>query len=144
MANSLHLTSELKYRQFSRKLIYYGCFQLSTFVAPLLKPIFEICIGNVNTSAWKLPFNSATPFNMQTILGWLLTWFFQVNVSFSYGLSMILMTTDFIGSCYYISSICNHYELLINSMRPDAEQHMWSSVKAKVHRAIERNINIYE
>lgn len=144
MANSMYWTIELKYRKFTKRMFYYGCFQVSTFVAPLLQPIAEICMGNVDITAWNLPFNAASPFDMQTILGWLLTWFFQVNVSFAYGLCMILMTTDFVGSCHYISSICNHFELLINAMHLDTEQQMWSNVQGKIQRAIERHIDIYE
>lgn len=144
MANSMYWTSEVKYRRFSKKIFYYGCFQLSTFVPPLLQPIFEICMGTVDTSGWNLPFNAASPFDMHTILGWLLTWFFQVNVSFAYGLCMIIMTTDFVGSCHYINSICNHFELLINSVHLDTEEQVWSNVQGKIRHAIERHVDIYE
>lgn len=144
MANAMYWTSELRYQKFSRKLFYYGCFQLSTFLTPLLQPILEICMGNANVEAWNLPFNVASPFDMQTISGWLLTWFFQVNVSFSYGLCMIIMTSDFVGSCLYIDSICHHFELLINSMDLDTEQHMWLNVQGKIQRAIKRHSDIYE
>lgn len=144
MANSMYWAHELRYRKFSKIMFYYGCFEISTLVAPLLKPIFEICMGNVDITAWNLPFNTATPFDMQTILGWLLTWFFQVNVSFAYTLCMILMTTEFVGSCHYINSICNHFELLINSMHLDTEQQLWSDVQGKIQRSIELHIDIYE
>lgn len=144
-ANSMYWTSESKYREFSKKMFYYGCFQISTFVTPLLQPIVEICIGNVDITAWSLPFNVVVPFDMrESILGWLLTWFFQVNVSFAYGLCMIIMTTDFVGSCYYTISICNHFELLINSMHLNTEQQIWPNVKAKLQRAIEQHIKLYE
>lgn len=144
MANSMYWTSELKYRRFSKRMFYYGCFQISTFLAPLLQPISEICMGNVDIGAWNLPFNAASPFDMQTISGWLLTWFFQVNVSFAYGLCMIIMTTDFVGSCHYIDSICNHLKLLMNSIHVDTEQQMWSNVQRSIQHAIERHTDIYE
>lgn len=144
MANALYRASELNYRKFSKKLFGYGCFQLSTFIAPLLLPIISIYTGNVDTSTWDLPFNTDTPFDMDTILGWLLTWFFQVNVSFAYALAMIPMTISFVGSCFYITSMCNHFKLLIKSMRFDAEQNLWFNVKMKLQQAIERQIDIYE
>lgn len=144
VANSMYWTSELRYQKFSKKMFYYGCFQLSTFLTPLLQPILEICMGNVNVETWNLPFNAASPFDMRTISGWLLTWFFQVNVSFAYGLCMIIMTTEFVGSCHYMDSMCNHFELLINSMHADTEQQMWRNVQAKIQRAIKRQSDIYE
>lgn len=144
MANSIYWNNELKYRNFTKKMFYYGCFQISTFSTSLLQPIFEICMGNIDISTWNLPFNVATPFDMKTILGWLLTWFFQVNVSIAYGLCMILMTTGFVGSCNYIVSICNHFELLINSMHSDTEQRMWNNLRVKLYRVIERQCDIYE
>lgn len=144
MANSMYWASEMKYRRFSKKIFCYGCLQLSTFITPLLQPISEIYMGTVDTSTWNLPFNIASPFNMQTIAGWLLTWFFQVNVSLAFAICMILMTIGFVGSCFYISSMCKHFELLINSMRLDTEQKMWLNVKLKLQQAIERHIDIYE
>lgn len=144
MANSIYWASELRYREFSKRMFYYGCFQISTFITPLLQPIIEICMGNIDMTAWNLPFNMKTPFDMQTISGWLLTWFFQVNVSIAYGTGMIIMTSDFVGSCYYITSICNHFEMLINSTFLDTEQQLWSNVQGKIQRAIQQHTKIYE
>lgn len=140
----MYWTGEMRYRKFSKKMFYYGCFQLSTFLAPLMQPIREICMGNVDVGGWILPFNAASPFDMRTMSGWLYTWFSQVNVSFAYGLSMIVMTTNFVGSCHYIDSVCNHFELLMNSMHVDTEQPMWHNVQAKIQRAIQRHSDIYE
>lgn len=143
-ANSLYWISESKYREFSKKMFYCGCVQISTFIIPLMQAAFDICMGNFDTSSWILPLNVVVPFNTQTISGWLLSWWFQVNVNFTYAVGMILMTTDFSGSCYYIISICNHFELLMNSMDSGSKQKMWSNVKATLQRAIEQHIKLFE
>lgn len=57
---------------------------------------------------------------------------------------MIIMTTDFVGSCRYVDSISKHFELLMKSMHVDAEQQMWSNVQGNIQRAIQRHADIYE
>lgn len=101
-------------------------------------------MGNFDTSLWILPLNVVVPFDTQTITGWLLSWLFQMNVSFTYSLVCMLMTTDFIGSCHYITSICKQFELQINSMDLDTELQLWSNVKMKLQQSILQHIKLYE
>lgn len=133
----------------------YACFHMSSFTAELILAIFDMCIGNTDTSAWYLSFNIVLPFDTQSIFGWFLDWAFQSSSAVVYGFSMILTTTHFVCFCYYIIATCNHFGQLIDSLQFDCEQirkvkntqndpSMWYEAKRKLQKAIELHINIHE
>lgn len=156
--------SELKCRQLVKILLYYGCVQLSSFLGALIRPFFDIFLKNndnksIDTSEWNLPFAVVMPVNMQTISGWFVAWFYQLNTSIAYGVYMITTTTHFVCLCYWIVGMCNHFSRLIESIRNDTQQiemqknnneeeqqqaKRWQKAKAKFQRAIEMHVNIYE
>lgn len=107
---------ELKCRKFIRTMLYYIAFHEWTFVAALIYAIYSICTGNTDTSTWNLPLNLIVPFNTQPIWGWYLKWFFELSSGFAYALCNIIPTTYFVCSCLYIVAICNHFEMVIESI----------------------------
>lgn len=155
-ATSIYWDSELKCRQFMKIFFYYSCIQLSSFLGPLFPAFIDIFFmdnegDSIDTSAWNLPFLVVMPFDMETISGWLMTWLYQLNISIAYGIYMIIPTTHFVCSCYWIIGICQYFARLIETIKFDTQKHMaeqqskrWQNAKEKFQRAIEMHVKIYE
>lgn len=143
----------MKCRHFMKFFFGFVCSQSSLFLIELLRAIVDICMGNTDTSAWKLLFNLFVPFDTVSIFGWLLYWLFQWTTAVSYVLSVVLTTTHFMCFCYYIFAICDHFDLLIDLFHFDSEQsgsdlrsypEMWRNSMKKLQHAIELHVQIYE
>lgn len=92
-------------------MIGYIFCQQSYFVAGLLFPFYNICVGNLDTSSWKLTYNIIVPFSRATVFGWLMTWFVEFNMAFTYALSVVSGTSYFVCCCFYLEAICKHFDL---------------------------------
>lgn len=144
----------MKCRRLIKRFLCYGCVHLSTFLPVLIFIVIDIFNSEFDGSAHNLPFNVYVPFNMESIWGWLFVWFLQINESFTYNIQMITTTTQFVCFCYYIVTMCNHLNLLIDSIRLDSQdirarenienQILWLDARAKLQRAIEMHADIYE
>lgn len=146
---------ETKYRKFTRGLFYYGCSTLLPYFNPLVVAIIDMCNGNFDSSAFNLPLNVVVPFDTEVFIGWLLFWYFQLNLALTYEVAMILATTHLVGFCYYINATCNHFALLIDSIRVDCERiqrernapqklEMWFDATKKLQQGVELHVEIYE
>lgn len=91
------------------------------FVIAIFKCAYDIFNGEYDTSAWNLPFLLSMPFNTETVKGWFLLLFIQLNVSIFYSLIMIAATSYFICGCLYIGAICDHFDVLIDTIEKDVE-----------------------
>lgn len=152
----MYRSTEQKCRKFTKFYLYYICCNQSSFVAALGFAISSICVGNLDTSAWNLPFNLVVPFNTEPLWGWFLHWYFQFTASLSYTLCMIIPTTYFVCLCRYIAAICNHFKLLIDSIRFDVEQiqynsknrqnntDVWQNVHTKLIELVDLHVNAME
>ena len=154
-AANIYRKGESKGFKLTKIFFCYGCCQVLTFTTALFRAIFDICNGKTDTSAWKLPTNITLPFDTQSVYGWLLNWFLQINVGIAYSLSIILISTHFACFCFYIVATCKNFDLLIDSLHIDIEQiqqekntqkhpKMWQNAKEKLQQAIEMHITIYE
>lgn len=146
---------EIKCRHFMKFFFGFVGSQSSLFLIELLRAIIDICMGNSDTSAWNLLFNLYFPFETESIFGWLLYWLFQWTTAVSYVLSVVLTTTQFMCFCYYISAICDHFDLLIGLYHSNSEriqngndsqsyQRMWQNSMEKLQHAVEIHVRIYE
>lgn len=134
-------------------LYYIYGHQMPVNVA-LMYAIYCIYTGDLNASAWILPFNVAVPFDTHFIWGWLLKWFFEFSAGFAYILCMIIPTTYFISFCLYIVGICSHFDVLADEIRCDVEEilynesenhsNMWHDVQKKFFQLIEIHVNTLE
>lgn len=145
----------MKCRRLTKRFLCYGCVQLSLFLPILISVFLDIFNDEFDGLAYNLPFNAVVPFNMESISGWLLTWIYQFNESISYGVQMITTTTHFTSFCCYIMAMCAHFNLMIDSIRHDSQQiqteknkqnhhQMWLNARAKLQRAIDIHVDIYE
>lgn len=154
-ASNLYWACEVKCRRLIKRFLYYGCAHLSTFLPVLIFVIVDIVNGEFDGSAYNLPFNVVVPFNMESVLGWLLTWLYQFMESSTYNINMIITTTYIVCFCHYIIAMCKHFDQFCDSVRFDSQriqveknsrnrQRMWLNAKGKLQRAIELHVNIYE
>ena len=146
---------EMKCRRWMKGFAYFGCFHQLTFLPILIFVFIDIYNGKFDGSKYNLPFNAVVPFNKESVSGWLLTWFYQLNQSFAYSGQMLTITIHFVCFCYYIMTMCNHFNLLIDSIRFDTQQiqaknntqirhQIWMNARAKFQQAIELHVDIYE
>lgn len=111
--------------------------------------LVDIANGEFYGSAYNLPFNEVVPFNMNSIFGWILTWFCQLNVQHA---------NDHNNDqcfCPYIVAMCTHFSLLIDRLRFDSQQipaeanapnrqRLWLNAKVELQHASELHADIYE
>lgn len=111
--------------------------------------------GNYDTSLWHLGFNVAVPFDQTSVWGWFLTWLTALLMAFSYAMCMTTITSLFFSFCYYIYAMCDHVNVLINSIaktvqRMQAEERSRKTEKIRQHintqlcNVIKFQIKIYE
>lgn len=94
---------------------------ISMFSASVLYSVYCIFSGNHDTSTWILPYKANVPFDMDTIHRWYIVLFVQANMSFSYFLVMIMISSCFVCCCFYIEALGEHFEFIINSLKGDVE-----------------------
>ena len=125
---------------------------------PFFASIYNIYIGNLDTSTWELNFKTAVPFSTEPIWGWYIKYFFQLLMSLSYSICMTTTTSYFVSGCFYIDAVCNHFDALIDSLKEDIEhldgtngskpikvtQKMYGKFKEKLRNSVEVHMKLYE
>lgn len=154
--SNLYWATEIKCRKLTKLVLVFLCIELSTILAMLFAALFDIFMGHTDdTSKWILPIELFVPFDTQLIFGWILNWFYQFDMCFIYLVHMITTTTHFAGCCYYIMTICAHFDQMIASVQDDAKkaknekdvqkrQKLWNNAEEKLQRAIQLHAKIYE
>lgn len=92
------------------------------FVAAVIYSIYCMLTGNRDTTTWILPYRMIVPFDTVSIHGWYLLWFIQSNVGFSYSVVMVTISSYFACCCFYIQTLCDHFEYLIDSLKNIVEE----------------------
>lgn len=112
----LYWANEQKCRALTKNMFkYYLMFNESSIVASFLFSIVMVLTGNFDASKIILPFTLSVPFETDSIWGWYSLWFIQLNISIAYASTMIGITSYFICCCLYVSTICDHLELVMQS-----------------------------
>lgn len=145
---------EQKCRKFTKMLM--TCCVVSNQIPimfALIHAVYGICVGNFDASAIDLPMNVVLPFDTRTIWGWGLLWMLQFNAFNSYPLIMVLTTTYFTCFCFYLIAICDHFNLLIESIRREVDAiqmetnqrgEQWQHVKKTIFRAVDVHVKMFE
>ena len=120
--NQIYWECEQKCRKHTQRFSYFVIFHTSAFTIGLTYALICIAFGNYDTSRWYLPFAMVSPFDQTSVVGWLLTWIIQVSEAISYALPLSLVTSYFVSCCYYINSMVEHTNLMINSVTTDVER----------------------
>ena len=107
---------EQKCRKHTQRLSYYVFFHTLLFPIALIHAFVCIASGNYDTSLWLLGFDVVVPYDQTRIWGWFVTWFIQLSMAFSYALCMTTVTSFIVSGCYYIYAMCDHFNVLMNSV----------------------------
>lgn len=113
---NIYWECEQKCRKHSQRLSYFVIFHTLLFPIVLMYALVCIACGNYDTSNWYLAFNVVVPFDQTCIWGWFLTWLIQLFMAFAYVMCMTTFTSFFVSCCYYIYAMCDHVNVLINSV----------------------------
>lgn len=155
-ASHLYWATEVKCRELTKRVLVFLCIEMSTILTMLIAALIDIFLGHADdTSKWNLPIELVVPVDTTRIFGWILNWFFQFDMCFVYLVHMITTTTHFAGCCYYIMTMCAHFERIMTSIQNDAEkvkaeeliqkrQKIWNNAEEKLQRAIQLHVRIYE
>lgn len=158
IVSNIYWNAEKKCRKFTKFLAVYMVMNQSTFLIPFLTSIYNIYVGNLDTSTWELTFKTAVPFSTEPIWGWYILYFFQFLMSLSYSMCMPATTSYFVSGCFYIEAVCKHFDALIDSLKGDIEpnvvtngskqikvtQKMYGKFKEKLRNSIEVHMKSYE
>lgn len=136
----------------AKKMTLFVLYQQSAFVFAFFYSIYCIYEGNLDTSTYYLPLRLATPFNIeQSLFGWYLVWALQFMGGITY-MFAIVVTLHFVCCCFYLEALCNHFDLLIESV--DAEfcdnqgepndDFIWKNARKLFIDAIDHHNTIYE
>lgn len=136
----------------AKKMTLFVLYQQSAFVFAFFYSIYCIYEGNLDTSTYYLPLRLATPFNIeQSLFGWYLVWALQFMGGITY-MFAIVVTLHSVCCCFYLEALCNHFDLLIESV--DAEfcdnqgepndDFIWKNARKLFIDAIDHHNTIYE
>lgn len=154
-AFQVYWNTEKYCRKFTKIMFSYVLVHEQVFVASLIYSFYCIFAGDLNTSKWPHIFNLVLPFDSTTLFGWYLMWFFQMNVSLAYTLSTVSTTSYFVCCCYYITTICDHFQLLIASIKETlcdnhdknattTNKKYFLQFKQQIDEAIELHVKLFE
>lgn len=152
---AIYWKNEKYCRKRTKQSLYYVAFNQASFVITLLFSVYFLFIGKFDSSKLLLPFNLILPFDTKTVLGWYILWFIEFNIGFSYVISMVGITSYFVCCCFYICTICDHFQWLLQSLEADVKRNQsekntqkhtqnLKKIKEKFLHAIEINIKAFE
>lgn len=140
----MYWENEQKCRKFTTIMSYYVFAHQSIVMASLCYSIYCICIGNWDTSTFVLAFNIVVPFNTRHLFGWYIQWLIQLCMSISYVLCVVSVTSYFVCCCFYVQAICDHFNLLIDSIDQNDEPCAERIQETKMTEAIEIHVKVFE
>lgn len=148
--NRIYWRAEQNYRKYSRTIgSAVVAYMLSTYLFDFVYSIYCICSGNTNVAAWPVPIELSVPFDTETIPGWYLLLLCGTSLDSAYFICLLLGTTQFIGSCIYISAICQHFDVVMQTdqidrnSREDSPQKL-DAINGEICRAIQIQVEINE
>lgn len=125
--------TEQKCRKYTLRLGRYVLCHTVVFPCSLAYTAYCIAAGNYDTSSWFLAYNVLVPFDMSSVVGWLMTWVYQYSMGLVYSLSVTSVTSYFVSCCFYIGAMCDHFELMMDSIREDVD-HFKSKITLETSR----------
>lgn len=137
--SDIYWQNELLSRKYNKRIAIFIVFNQAMHIVTLTFALIAMCTGTFDASQINMPFHLALPFNTASKVGWLLFWLIDFNMAFTYAVSMVSMTSYFVGCCLYMDSICWHFELLIRSANENAQ--LWQDEEHPlIHKNYERKI----
>ena len=156
---NIYCNVEMRCRKYT-KILGLGCICMtqSMVCITFISSIYNIIIGNLDTSTWELPFRLTVPFNTETFFGWYSLFFLNFCIAFSYAVCVSTTTSYYVSGCFYIRAMYDHFNALIDSLKDDSQSNdgtktsqpikltkkMYESFEKKLHNAVEIHVKMYE
>lgn len=152
----IYWRAEQKCRKFSKVIgITSIAYNQSIYVWALISSIYRILTGNTDASTWPVLVELSVPFDTNTIYGWYLLLVLLICTDLAYFASLILGTTQFVGSCIYIAAICEHFDEIMQTVQANIEKYRnekdpWeykklrANINSQIHKAVRIHSGIYE
>lgn len=136
----IYWKTEQMCQKYTNIFFHYPYAHLSLFCPSLITAIYGILVGKYDVESWQLPFILALPFDTTVFWGWCLEWLMQFNMAVGYSLSTVSTSSYFISGCLYVIAICDHFELLINSVSHEVDR-LREKNNLQQQQSISRNIH---
>lgn len=153
---NVYWRAEQKYRKCSKMIaIAFLVYDQSAYWSTFISSICWILSGNTDASTWPVVFELSVPFDTKTIFGWYLLLLITTCLDFMYFTCMLLGTTQFMGYCIYIAAICEHFDLITQTIQTNIKLHLHEKnpqkcseisgiINDQFREAIQIHIMIYE
>lgn len=146
---------EQKCRKYTKVLCLFILANQAMFMPPIYHSVSKIMVGDMDTSTWKLPFTTASPFGRGTVWGWYVLWSIQFLTGCGYTLCLCCGISYIFCCCMYIGAMCEHFDLHMRSIAKEVEQNedeknpimyrkRYMKIKENFYKAVEIHVNIYE
>lgn len=122
----------------------------SPYVSTFIYSIYWILTGNTDASTWPVAYELSVPFDTKTMLGWYLQLLITMCDELVYLTYLLLATSQFIGCCMYIAAICEHFDLIMQTVQANVDQNRreknprkFNETKVKINAQICEAIQIH-
>lgn len=145
---NIYWNAEERCQKYTKVLACYIIVNQTMFCIAFILSIYNVFIGNLDTSTWALPFSLTVPFDIERISGWYILCFIQFIMGISYSSCISTMTSYFISGCFYIGAICDHFDTLIDSIKESkptkSAPKTFENIKEKLNSLVEIHVQLYE
>lgn len=140
---------EKKCQKYTKILGSFIILSHTEMIPSLIYSIYNMNIGNLNTSTWILPLSIGFPISTETIWGWYLKWFAELFIGIGYSVCTSTATSYFVSICLYIGAVCDHFDLQMqkigNADEKSVECHeKYTNIREMIHKAVEIQVEVYE
>lgn len=136
----IYWRTEQKCRQFTKKFSYI-IYLNGILIIPIMQSIYDIATGHYDTSAWALQVRISILFNTESIWGWYLLLFININIAISYFRTILSIVSSSVTAFTSMRSVITSISFL------ELSKKMWNWMKTKriawLHEKREKNQGKY-
>lgn len=119
---NIYLNVEQKCAKYSKIPKIYIFAQNSIYILSIANVVYNVYIGNYDTSTWFIPFQCREqPFDIQSVSAWFFLLFIEFSIALTYALGVSVPIFYFIFCCLYIFAMCDHFALIMNFIQIDVQ-----------------------
>lgn len=134
---------EQKCRNLVRKMSAWVLINHTMTFLSLIVSLYFILIGDFDTSKWILPLDLVVPFNTESLFGWYLLWFYNLQINIAYSVCLSLTVSHFICGCMYLIGMCDHLSLLAQLIREEANTRD-HQIRQTFGEVVKAHVNLFE
>lgn len=146
---------EQKCQKYTKIIGTFIILSQTEMIPSLIYSIYNINVGNLDTSTWILPLSIGFPISTETIWGWYLMWLSELFIGYGYSVCTSTATSYFVSICLYIGAVCDHFDFQMRTIGNDIEKNVevensakchekYTKMREMIHKAIEIQVEVYE